>query len=81
MKRSNLAVRFDANVIQRGRHAAAKRGMTVDALVARQLTDLIEDDDRIEAAHARAREVLSAAAARGGRRWTRDEIENSFLDR
>ncbi len=74
MARANLTLQLDADVIRRARMVAAKRGTSVSALAAAQLRDLVDEDDRLELAQARAEEILRGAADRGGRDWTRDEL-------
>jgi hypothetical protein len=74
MDRTNLTIQLDAEVIKRARIVAAKRGTSVSALVAHQLIDLVDEDERFTEARARANGILAGAVARGGRRWTRDEL-------
>lgn len=81
MAKTNLTLQLDEDVIRRARVAAAKRGTSVSALVARELAELAAQDDRYEQARERAMELLARAAPRGGRRWTRDELYAERLDR
>lgn len=74
MARTNLTIQLDADVIRRARVAAARRGTSVSALVARELERLAEQDDRYEEARRRASELMAKARPRGGRGWTRDDI-------
>lgn len=74
MARVNLTVQLDESVIRRARIVAAKRGTSVSALVARELTELVDEDARYEEAQARAAELMRNAAPRGGRSWSRDEL-------
>jgi hypothetical protein len=76
MARANLTLQMDAEVIRRARIVAAKRGTSVSALAATQLRELVDDDDRVELARARATAILEEAAQRGGRDWTRDELHD-----
>lgn len=74
MTKTNLTLQLDADVIRQARVVAAKRGTSVSQLVARDLTDLVEDDARYEEAQRRAARLLEAAVPRGSRSWTRDEL-------
>ena len=74
MARTNLTLQLDAEVIRRARIVAAKRGTSVSALAAQRLIALVDEDERFEQARARAEVILSKAAPRGGRTWTRDEL-------
>ena len=76
MARANLTLQLDAEVIRRARIVAAKRGTSVSALAATQLIELVDEDERVELARGRAEAILTKAAARGGRSWTRDELHD-----
>jgi hypothetical protein len=76
MARANLTLQLDAEVIRRARIVAAKRGTSVSALAATQLTELVDEDERLELARGRAEAILMKASARGGRSWTRDELHD-----
>ena len=74
MAKSNLTIQLDQSVIRRAKVVAAKRGTSVSGLVAQELTDLVERDERYELARAEAEALLQSAIPRGGRSWRRDEI-------
>ena len=74
MAKTNLTVQLDEEVVRRARIVAARRGTSVSQLVARELTDLVEEDARYEEARRRAAQLLETAVPRGGRSWTRDEL-------
>jgi hypothetical protein len=74
MARTNLTLHLDADVIRRARIVAAKRGTSVSALAAKQLAELVDEDERFERARARAEAVLAKSVPRGGRSWTRDDL-------
>ena len=74
MAKANLTLQLDEAVIRRARIVAAKRGTSVSALVARELDQLVADDERYEEARARAEELMRLATARGGRSWRRHEL-------
>lgn len=81
MSKTNLTLQLDEDVIRRARVVAAKRGTSVSALVARELAELADQDDRYEQMHQRAVELMATATPRGGRTWTRDELYDDRLDR
>jgi predicted transcriptional regulator len=81
VSKRNLTLQLDDDVIRRARVVAAKRGTSVSALVASELADLADREDRYEAAQHRAAELMERAGRRGGRGWTRDEIYEERLDR
>ena len=74
MAKTNLTVQLDQEVVRQARIVAARRGTSVSQLVARELTDLVEEDARYEDARRRAAQLLETAVPRGGRSWTRDEL-------
>ncbi len=76
MTRTNLTLQLDSEVIRRARIVAAKRGTSVSALVAIQLIELVDQDERVEHARERAETILKKAVPRGGRSWTRDELHD-----
>jgi hypothetical protein len=76
MARANLTLQMDAEVIRRARIVAARRGTSVSALAATQLRELVDEDDRVELARARAEAILAESAQRGGRGWSRDELHD-----
>jgi hypothetical protein len=76
MTRANLTLQLDTEVIRRARIVAAKRGTSVSALAAMQLMELVDLDERVEQARARAEAILKRAAPRGGRTWRRDDLHD-----
>jgi len=76
MTRTNLTLQLDAEVIRRARIVAAKRGTSISALAALQLTELVDEDQRVEEARERAEAILKKAVSRGGRSWTRDDLHD-----
>jgi hypothetical protein len=81
MGKTNLTVQLDTEVVRRARVAAANRGTSLSALVARQLNELADQDERYEAARQRAIELMANPRALGGRNWTRDDLYAERLDR
>ena len=74
MAKANLTIQLDTEVIRRARIVAAKRGMSVSAIVTRDLTELADRDALYEEARARAEELLEQAIPRGGRAWRREDL-------
>jgi antitoxin component of RelBE/YafQ-DinJ toxin-antitoxin module len=74
MTKANLTIQLDTEVIRRARIVAAKRGMSVSAIVARDLTELADRDARYEEARTRAEELLAQATPHGGPAWRRDDV-------
>lgn len=74
MAKTNLTLQLDAETILRAKVVAARRGTSISALVAKQLEELVADEERYDAAHRRALEILTAASPRGGRTWQRDSL-------
>lgn len=70
----NLTIQLDEAIIRHAKVAAARRGMSLSGLVAQQLTELAEADDRYERAHAVALEALNDAQDGGSPRWRREEL-------
>jgi hypothetical protein len=81
MAKRNLTVQLDEEVMRRAKIVAAKRGTSVSALVARQIDELVAQDERYDAAKARALELMDSPRALGGRSWTRDDLYAERLDR
>lgn len=81
MAKTNLTIQLEGDVIRRARVVAAKRGTSVSALVARELDELVQREDRYEQARSRAIELMAAARPRGGRTWSRDDIYAERLAR
>jgi hypothetical protein len=74
MVKRNLTVQLDEATIRHAKIVAARRGMSLSGLVAQQLTELAEDDERYERARAVALEALSGATGGGAPSWHREEL-------
>jgi hypothetical protein len=74
MAKANLTVQLDAHIIRQAKVVAANRGTSVSALVAADLTALVEQETRYAEARERAALLMRAASGRGGRTWGRDEL-------
>jgi hypothetical protein len=71
----NLTVQLDEETIDKARVLAAKRGTSVSPLVALQIEELTDADERYEESWRIARETMEHAAAHGGpRAWNRDDL-------
>ena len=81
MTKTNLTIQLDVEVMRRAKVLAAKRGTSVSGLVAHQLNELVSDDERYEAAHQRAIELMDQPKPHGGRNWTREDLYAERLDR
>jgi hypothetical protein len=76
MANRNITVQIDEDIIHRAKVAAARRRTSVSALVAQQLEDLVEADERYEIAWQSAQRTMAEAVDRGGRTWHRDELHD-----
>jgi hypothetical protein len=74
MAKRNLTVQLDEATIRHAKIVAAHRGMSLSGLVAQQLAELAEDDERYERARAVALEALSGATGGGAPSWHRGEL-------
>jgi predicted transcriptional regulator len=73
-QRQNLTVQLDRETIRKAKILAAKRGTSVSALVAAQITESVQSDDAYEAARRSALELLERGFHLGGRPLNRDEL-------
>ena len=74
MAKRNLTIQLDDAIIRHARIVAAHRGLSLSGLVAQQLTQLAEADERYERARAVALDALARATAGGVPTWHRDEL-------
>jgi antitoxin component of RelBE/YafQ-DinJ toxin-antitoxin module len=74
MEKRNLTIQLDEATIRRARVVAAHRGMSLSGLVALQLSQLAEADERYERARAVALEAMAEAVGRGAPSWSREEL-------
>jgi Family of unknown function (DUF6364) len=78
MAKRNLTIQLDEATIQPAKIVAGRRGMSLSGLVAQQLTELAESDERYERAQAVALEALVGASAGGTPTWHREELYRRF---
>jgi len=76
MSKRNLTIQLDDAVIRHARVVAAHRGLSLSALVAQQLTQLAEADERYERARAVALDALAGATGGGAPNWRREELHD-----
>ena len=74
MAKRNLTIQLDEATIRHAKIAAARRGLSLSSLVAQQLNDLAEADQRYERARAVALEALAGATGGGASIWHREEL-------
>jgi hypothetical protein len=74
MAKRNLTIQLDDTIIRHARLVAAHRGLSLSALVAQQITQLAEADERYERARAVALDALVGATGGGAPSWRREEL-------
>jgi hypothetical protein len=76
MAKRNLTIQLDEAIIRHAKIAATRRGLSLSSLVAQQLNDLAEADQRYERARDVALEALAGATGGGGGApsWRREEL-------
>lgn len=74
---ANLTIAVDERILKRARIKALEQGTSVNAVLRLFLEQYVREDETRRRA---IREILSASrasrAARGNRRWTRDELHD-----
>jgi hypothetical protein len=66
IRRHNITVAIDRELLKRARGVAAKRGCSVSALLAGELRQLVASEQEYEAAMRRARALMSTGLSLGG---------------
>jgi hypothetical protein len=74
MAKRNLTIQLDEAIIRQARVVAAHRGLSLSALVAQQLTQLADADERYERARTVALDALAGATGGGTPTWRREEL-------
>lgn len=72
--RHNITVAIDPALLKRARAVAAKRGLSVSALLAAQLRELVTEDQQYRAARQRAASLLAAPVPLGGKPLPREAL-------
>lgn len=70
----NLTIQLDEATIRHAKIVAAHRGLSLSSLVAQQLNELAEADQRYERARAVALGALAGATGGGAPIWRREEL-------
>lgn len=76
MAKRNLTIQLDDAIIRHAKIVAAHRGLSLSALVAQQLSQLAEAEERYERARAVALDALGGASGRGAPAWRREELHD-----
>jgi hypothetical protein len=89
--KQNLTVSLESDTVRRAKTVAAKRGLSVSALVAQQLEDVTAADERYERARESALRMMADVEQRAGSvspadkeagwTWNRDELYEERLGR
>jgi Family of unknown function (DUF6364) len=74
MAKRNLTIQLDEATIRRAKIVAARHGLSLSSLVAQQLNELAEADQRYERARAVALGALSDVTGGGAPAWSREEL-------
>ncbi len=74
MAKRNLTIQLDEATIRHAKVVAAHRGLSLSSLVAQQLNELAEADQRYERARAVALGALADATGGGAPSWPREEL-------
>ena len=74
MAKRNLTIQLDEATIRHAKVVAAHRGLSLSSLVAQQLNELAEADQRYERARAVALGALAGATGGGAPIWRREEL-------
>ena len=70
----NITVAIEPGLLRKARAVAARRGLSVSALLADELRELVEGDAQYAAARKRALALLSAPIALGGTPLSREAL-------
>ena len=69
-----MTIQLDEATIRHAKIVAAHRGLSLSSLVAQQLNELAEADQRYERARAVALEALVSSTGGGAPNWRREEL-------
>jgi len=70
----NITVALDPGLLKKARAVAARRGLSVSALLAHELRELVDEDRAYQAARRRALTLLSAPLPLGGALFPREAL-------
>ena len=68
--KQNITLAIDGSLLKRARAVAARRGLSVSALLADELRELVAEDTAYESAQRRAAALLEDGLSLGGARVT-----------
>jgi hypothetical protein len=74
MAKRNLTIQLDEAIIRHAKIVAAHRGLSLSGLVAQQLNELAEADQRYERARAVALAALADTTGGGAPSWHREDL-------
>jgi hypothetical protein len=74
MAKRNVTIQLDEAVIRHAKVVAARRGMSLSGLIAQQLAELAEADQRYERARTVALDAMAGAVGGGRPEWDREEL-------
>jgi hypothetical protein len=72
----NITVAIDPALLKKARAVAASRGLSVSALLASQLSELVSEDSHYKAAHRRAVSLFAAPLKLGGTPLSREAMHD-----
>ena len=75
-ERHNITVAIEAVLLRKARAVAARRGLSVSALLAEELRRLVSDDSRHVAARRRAVALFAAPLPLGGKPISRNALHD-----
>jgi hypothetical protein len=70
----NITVAIESGLLKKARAVAARRGLSVSALLADELRELVKDDAQYAAARKRAYSLLSTPLPLAGSALTREQL-------
>jgi hypothetical protein len=70
----NITVAIDATLLKKARAVAARKGLSVSALLAEQLRELVDSTGRYDSARRKATALLAAPVPMGGAPLPREAL-------
>ena len=75
----NITVAIEPGLLKKARAVASRRGLSVSALLAEELRDLVNEDERYTAARKRALSLFATPLALGGTPLAREAAHERRL--
>jgi acetolactate synthase regulatory subunit len=75
----NITVAIEPGLLKRARAVAARRGLSVSALLAQELRELVSEDAHYTAASKRAMSLFATPLALGGKPLAREAVHERRL--